>query len=152
MENTNNYNVSRYNATKHGLRSQDAVLPWESAASFEELQNSLFEEYAPTTATQRELVEQLTQIFWRQRRMFFAENSMMKIEAENNFSIPSFNGYDAVELTPNQQVICNSMAGKIDNTDKLIRNDAHLSRRLARTLGLLHQLKMVENNSNTINC
>ncbi len=154
MESSNNYQVSRYNATKHGLKAKDAVLPWENIQDFESLQNCLIDEYQPKTPTQHELVGQLTQIFWRQRRIFTAENAMLEAEAETkirrNHQYSSFKGFN--ELTSYDKIICNSSIERIDTTDKLIRYDAHLSRRLARTLGLLHQLKMVENSSNTVNC
>ncbi len=154
MESSNNYQVSRYNATKHGLKAKDAVLPWENIQNFESLQNCLIDEYKPKTPTQHELVEQLTQIFWRQRRIFNAENAMLEYDAEEQIRSRSqyrtFKGFN--ELTDANKIICNSSIERIDTTDKLIRYDAHLSRRLARTLGLLHQLKMVENNVNTVNC
>lgn len=142
MENTNNYNVSRYNATKHGLRSQDTVLPWESVDSFEELQNSLFEEYAPSTPTQRELVQQLTLIFWKQRRLYLAENALTKFEAARKF-FPSYVGAEEIAPNPKYQIIYDAASGNIES-ERLIRYDAHLSRRLIRTLSLLHQLKVLE--------
>ena len=111
----------------------------------QDLQNSLFEEYAPSTPTQRELVQQLVQIFWKQRRIYSAENAIAQCEvAQIDDLRKKIWDDDKYELTPGEETSCNAIAGNVES-ERLIRYDAHLSRRLIRTLGLLHQLKVLEN-------
>ena len=121
----------RLNATKHGIRANTAILPWESSCDFNELQDSLYAEYKPSTPTQTELVNKLIWIFWRQRRVISAENSILKSAAEKELS----KGHSREITVYNYN----------DGFDTLSRYDAHLSRRLNRTLSLLVQLKNMEN-------
>jgi hypothetical protein len=61
------------NATKHGILSRHAVLPWEDRAEFDALLASLVGDHAPCGATERHLVEEIAVIMWRQQRVLLAE-------------------------------------------------------------------------------
>ena len=76
------YGASRHNAMKHGLKSEQMVLPWERQEDFEHLQKSLLDEYRPQNTTQRELVNMLFLTFWRMRRAGVAENAIIQNEYE----------------------------------------------------------------------
>jgi hypothetical protein len=61
--------VSALNARKHGLRSAAVpLLPSENRAEWEELLNSLRNEWSPETPTEELLVEKLASSEWRRRR------------------------------------------------------------------------------------
>ncbi|OIQ74553.1 hypothetical protein GALL_437900 [mine drainage metagenome] len=64
---------TRYNAVRHGLLSQYAVLPWESRDEYEALLLELTEEHGPVGPTETHFVEELAGIFWRKRRLRIAE-------------------------------------------------------------------------------
>lgn len=149
IETKGRYGVSRYNATRHGLRSTEMVLPWENVQDFDRLQKSLIAEYAPTTPTQRELVNQLIGIFWRQRRVVAAENAVLQQDASDEMRRNSAFDHRTDELSPYQQRICMSSMGNSSGIEVLARHDAHLSRRLNRVLGQLYQLKTIENGDAT---
>ena len=71
----NNYEPVRYNAMKHGILSRLAVLPHEDGDEFADLLAALIEEHKPTGMTERHLIEELSSIIWRKRRVLLAEGS-----------------------------------------------------------------------------
>jgi hypothetical protein len=67
------YDASRLNALQHGVLSQFTVLPWEDATEYADLLTALATEHAPTGPTEEHLVEELTGVLWRKRRLRLAE-------------------------------------------------------------------------------
>ncbi|MCK6500053.1 MAG: hypothetical protein L6Q38_11310, partial [Nitrospira sp.] len=65
---------SSKNAMRHGLRSKDLVLSWESAKDFDRLAKDLEREYRPATATERILLSRLLTCIWRLRRIVVVEH------------------------------------------------------------------------------
>jgi hypothetical protein len=61
------------NATKHGILSRHAVLPWENRAEFDALLASLVGDHAPRGAAEHHLVEELAVVMWRKQRILLAE-------------------------------------------------------------------------------
>jgi hypothetical protein len=72
------YELSKMNAMQHGVLTKQAILEWESSDDYEQLKNSFFVEYCPTTATEIHLVEELINIVWRKKRIQRAENVELK--------------------------------------------------------------------------
>ena len=66
---TNGKSRSALNALKHGLTAVTPVLPDEDTSAFEELRQRLFAQFEPDTALAIELVEDLTCLLWRLRRV-----------------------------------------------------------------------------------
>ena len=60
--------VSRFNAFKHGLHAESLVIPGEDPAELETLAQEYFEEYQPSTPTQRHYVQRLILCDWLRRR------------------------------------------------------------------------------------
>src|SRR5215217_8137549 len=67
------YQVTRFNALKHGVLSHDTVLPWENESEYCTLLDALIAEHRPQGPTEEHLVEELTGIIWRKRRLRCAE-------------------------------------------------------------------------------
>src|SRR5690242_14619105 len=67
------YEVTRFNALRHGVLSRYTVLPWEDADEYRRLLAALVEEHAPTAPTEEHLVEALAGVVWRKRRLRLAE-------------------------------------------------------------------------------
>ena len=61
--------VARWNALKHGVLSQPAVLPTEDPSQFQELLKNLREDRKPKGALEELLVEKVAVCFWRLRRI-----------------------------------------------------------------------------------
>lgn len=72
------YDLSRFNATRHGVLSQHTVLPWESADAFEALVEDLRIEHQPCGATEQHLVRELAGVIWRRMRLRRAEEAAQR--------------------------------------------------------------------------
>lgn len=60
---------SRLNSRKHGLTAKTLVIGDEDPAQFDKLRVELMEEYDPQSALECELVERLSSLLWRLRRI-----------------------------------------------------------------------------------
>ncbi len=69
------YQITRFNALKHGILARLVVLPHEDAGEFTDLLAALVEEHRPAGATEAHLVAELAAIMWRQRRVLLAEGA-----------------------------------------------------------------------------
>jgi hypothetical protein len=67
------YEVTRFNALRHGVLSRYTVLPWEDADEYHALVAALVAEHSPQGPTEEHLVEELAGILWRKRRLRLAE-------------------------------------------------------------------------------
>ena len=67
------YESSRFNAVRHGILSQYTILPWEDPDEYQQLLEALVVEHSPEGPTEEHLVEELTGVLWRKRRLCMAE-------------------------------------------------------------------------------
>jgi hypothetical protein len=67
------YDVTRFNAVRHGVLSKHTVLPWEDEAEYETLLKALVDEHKPNGPTEEHLVEELAGAIWRKRRLRIGE-------------------------------------------------------------------------------
>ncbi len=82
------YEPVRYNAMKHGILSRLAVLAHEDAGEFADLLAALIEEHNPAGMTERHLIEELTAIIWRKRRVLLAEGARINEGLKNAVNSP----------------------------------------------------------------
>jgi hypothetical protein len=75
------YALSRTNATRHGILSRHAILPWENQGDYDELLAGLETEHGPATPTESHLVVELANILWRKARVSVAESAAFRMEA-----------------------------------------------------------------------
>ena len=61
--------ISRRNAITHGLRAEELLLDGEDPVVFEMLRDELFDEFAPATSCDEQLVHRLASLVWRLRRI-----------------------------------------------------------------------------------
>lgn len=69
------YELSRFNAVRHGILSRHIVLPHEDADEYRDLLAALVEEHQPAGATEMHLVEELAGVIWRKRRVLMSEGA-----------------------------------------------------------------------------
>jgi hypothetical protein len=67
------YEVTRFNALRHGVLSRYTVLPWEDEDEYCRLLDALVAEHRPKGPTEEHLVEEMVGILWRKRRLRLAE-------------------------------------------------------------------------------
>ena len=82
------YETTRFNSVKHGLRSSVSVLPHESKEAFNDLRDKFMVEYLPQGPTEEMLVEELISIVWRKRRVLSAEAASLNKGLERSISFP----------------------------------------------------------------
>jgi hypothetical protein len=74
--------IAAGNATRHGILSQELMLPHENPAEFDELLSSLITELRAVGTLECTLVERIAVTIWRQRRLVRAERQ--EIQARND--------------------------------------------------------------------
>jgi hypothetical protein len=73
----------RHNATKHGLLSQEVLLPEEDAAALDELGERLRAELQPVGELEGMLVDRIIAAYWRLRRLGRVEAGIFAWELDN---------------------------------------------------------------------
>jgi hypothetical protein len=68
--------IASRNSLKHGLTSQQVVLPWEHPEEFAAVELSLSVEYKPITEQETRQLQQIAQNFWRLQRCRRMESQM----------------------------------------------------------------------------
>jgi hypothetical protein len=68
--------IASRNSLKHGLTSQQVVLPWEHPEEFAAVELSLSAEYKPITEQETRQLQQVAQNFWRLQRCRRMESQM----------------------------------------------------------------------------
>jgi hypothetical protein len=68
--------VVRFNAVRHGLLTQDVVLPGEDADAFEDLWNKVRADRSPVGPIEEFLVDRIVNSMWRLQRLARAETAL----------------------------------------------------------------------------
>jgi hypothetical protein len=66
---TTGYEVTRFNALRHGILSRYTVLPWEDQDEYCGLLDALVAEHKPKGPTEEHLIEEMSGVLWRKRRL-----------------------------------------------------------------------------------
>ena len=69
--------IASLNAMKHGLRSQEVILPNEDEEAFHKLRDSLLGDFKPEGELENLLVEQVIAASWRLRRILNIETGVL---------------------------------------------------------------------------
>jgi hypothetical protein len=69
------YEITRFNAVRHGVLSKYTVLPWEDPEEYEILLKALVGEHQPQGPTEEHLVEEVAGVIWRKRRLRLGERA-----------------------------------------------------------------------------
>ena len=115
------YDLSKYNALKHGVLSKYTVMDWENKDDYESLLNSLIEEYAPKGITEEHLIEELAGIIWRKMRLKYAE--MASIQASLNKHIGRSSSYDGHESAKDSLLASSDQVKGFDINEAVLANE-----------------------------
>jgi len=85
---SDSYQVSRFNAVRHGVLSRHTVLPWEDEIEYRALLEALMTEHAPNGPTGEHLVEEVAGIIWRKRRLRMAEAAVYRNKLRDSTASP----------------------------------------------------------------
>lgn len=123
------YQAVKYNAIKHGVLSKLTVLPHEDLEEFEALRDALIEEHQPSGPTEMHLVEDLSAIMWRQRRVLLAENAKINAELRKVVNSPlSSPGKSAVPFGYGMPSKPSDWIGLMDATPEDVLHDQREAR------------------------
>jgi hypothetical protein len=125
---TNNYELSAFNATKHGILSCHTVLPWESTEEYSALLDSLQADFKPQTLIASHLIEEMAGVLWRKKRLKKAEQTIY-IEQDKE----SFSSHDVKQKLAKEYTLL-----------PLMRYEIHLDRKFERILSIYYKLKELE--------
>jgi hypothetical protein len=121
---------SKANALKRGLSAKAVVIDGEDPRQFEALRASLERDFEPSTVIERELVENLAALLWRQRRGHRFEAAIFQ-------RILCDASYDEDDKT---REIAYDLIGD-DILTKLARYELNLANRISRTINQLEHLR-----------
>src|SRR5580692_4696495 len=79
---------SSQNALSHGLTARTAVLPTENPATYQRHIQQFVDEYAPSTATETQLVHEIANAAWRLNRIPFLEAELLSQAPNPQTQIP----------------------------------------------------------------
>jgi hypothetical protein len=71
--------VAKFNALRHGMTAESAVLPYEDHLAYAMLREALLSHYAPANIAEEMLVDVLANSYWRLLRARRVETSTMKL-------------------------------------------------------------------------
>jgi hypothetical protein len=125
-----NYDGSRFNALKLGLRARRTVLPWEDVTDFEDFADVLKKEYLPETSLECLILQEITETLWRKRRIAEAEKFLFSEMVK--YHDPNQGRGSVFPLNPKMRT--------------LTRYEAHLDRKLQSGLAMLIRLQEMRAN------
>lgn len=124
----NNYELSAFNATKHGILSRYTVLLWESTEEYSALLDSLHADFKPQTLITSHLIEEMAGVLWRKKRLKKAEQTIY-IEQDKE----SFSSHDVKQNLAKEYTLLPLMRYEID-----------LDRKFEKILSIYYRLKESE--------
>lgn len=84
--------VSKLNALKHGILSQEALIEGEDENTLKSLSEALIDELKPIGPIEEMLVDRIISSLWRLRRSVSAERNTMEYIKNEGFMLAGFDG------------------------------------------------------------
>ena len=149
QDNASGYEASRLNALKHGILSKHTVLPWEDRGEYDELHQALIDEHRPHGITEAHLVEEISGIIWRKRRLRLAEAAIYRhglkdtVEETTSFGSGSNRSATAALITVGQhgsisnESVVEAIYADKKSTDEQIRVFRALLKKAEKAIDLL---------------
>lgn len=125
----------KYNAIRHGLRAEHAVISPEESRPFNKLAKRLLQELQPNSVIEFILAEQVILNYWRLRRYLKLENELFLFIGESKFGLRPVNFMD--EFT--------DFVRKNPSIDVLNRYNVTIFKQFYRSLHEYQNMKMNNN-------
>ncbi len=139
---------SSKNALKHGLLSQDSVLPGEAPEEFDRQLTAIEDWVLPRNPLEREICRQIADAAWHMQRLSRIETAMMTAKMNHVRAYVEHIKSD-VDLDREDQtrLLGKAMLGGTQSVVQLSRYDGHLTRRFYRAVELLTEIRQGERKS-----
>jgi hypothetical protein len=115
--------IAARNAFRHGLRSEDIVVPQEAIQDWEDFRSDIIDALAPVGALEGELAERVASLLWRLRRVPHAEAERIAV----------------------MHRVHRSVLPDLASLQAFSRYEAHLNRQLVHTM---HELEALQQRRN----
>jgi hypothetical protein len=140
--------VVSQNAVRHGLLSEESVLPREDAGIFEEFRKALYQELKPVGGLEALLVDRIVSSAWRLRRLITMEVSLLMgqladIQQEKKENETWFMVSDKASKTSYPLGVAFRYGA--DTVTKMSRYESMLERGLYKALHELQRLQAARN-------
>ncbi len=135
---------SSQNALKHGLLANDAVLPGEDPAEFDQHLTSFEDTYLPRNRVEKEIVRQIADVSWRMQRLSRIETAVIAAGIENSRRINNDTGPMPEDRQERTHILGWAMLTRTKLLNNLARYDGHLSRRFFRGVELMIDIRREE--------
>lgn len=127
---------ARFNALKHGMTADVAVLPYEDPNSYEQLREALIGQYQPANAGEQMLVELVVVNYWRLLRARRVEAASFRLHIE---TIKRRNGKSTLPALDDDAGIAAAFAGPDDTFRNLERYQSGVERSYFRAVETLRK-------------
>ncbi len=139
---------SSKNALKHGLLSQDAVLPGEDPADFDCQLTALEDWVSPRNPLEREICRQITDASWRMQRLSRIETAIITANINHTRRHErQFHPDIELDRQGHTKLLGEAMIGNTNSVVQLSRYDGHLTRRFYRAVELLTDIRQGDQKS-----
>jgi len=131
-------NISKYNATKHGLLCKAVLIEWEDEKNFNKLEKNMKNRLKPVGELELLLVDRIIANVWRLKRALEIEKKTMEYQRQKGLDDP----FDTEYLSSAQQLkkaFRNMIVN--DDIDKIVRYETTIERSLFRAL---HELQRIQ--------
>jgi len=128
--------MTKLNALKHGLLSQEVLLEGESDKNLSELEDGLLNELQPQGELERILVDRMVSGMWRLKRVLVIEKANMEYEYHGRID----GMYPDSKKQRQLLALRDMLAG--DPTEKILRYETAIERQIYKALHELIRLQM----------
>lgn len=135
--------VSKFNALKHGLLSQEVVIDGENPEILIDFGTAIKEQLEPKGPLEEMLVDRIISGFWRLRRAIYVEKGAMEWYQNDH---EMFNAFPESEEQSERKSIRDILSNK--SIDNILRYETTIERSVFRALHELERLQAKRNGEN----
>jgi hypothetical protein len=126
--------LTKLNALKYGILSQEIILKGERKKELEELGKGIRQELAPQGELELVLVDRIVTSIWRLKRALRVETALVSYEYDDGL-------YDNWNNKPRDERLATTDMLTGDNIEKVLRYETTMERQIFRTL---HELMRIQ--------
>jgi hypothetical protein len=130
--------VAKFNALRHGMTAESAVLPYEDHLAYAMLREALLSHYAPANIAEEMLVDVLANSYWRLLRARRVETSTMKLGIQ---ALKQRNGLNPAPSNKDDDALAVFFADDNDNMRNQERYHGTIERSYFRAVETLRKVQ-----------
>jgi hypothetical protein len=130
--------VAKFNALRHGMTAESAVLPYEDHLAYAMLREALLSHYAPANIAEELLVDIVANSYWRLLRARRVETSTMKLGIQ---ALKQRNGLNPAPSTKDDDALAVFFTDENDNMRNQERYHGTIERSYFRAVETLRKVQ-----------